>query len=244
MPAPALTPIRARVCSRDTSRSARASACHGARPQRRLDGVPLPNWLLEQLGHPSGMLGHLVASAMDRSNRTMALHAVGALDLEGAPTVLDLGFGSGVAIAMILAHAPEAKVVGVEPSSVAIRSVQRRFARALATGRLRLLEGALPALPLEDASIDAVLSNNTVYFWPDLDAGLAELARVLRPGGRVVLGIRPVEELVALGFATRGARVIEGAVLAAALARAGFIEPSVRRMPDPTGTVIVEAVRR
>lgn len=205
--------------------------------------MALPSWLVTQLGRPSGVLGHLVASAMDRRNRTMALHAVGALDLEGAPTVVDLGFGSGVAIAMILAHVPAARVVGVDPSAVAVRAGQRRFGRALAAGQLRLLEGALPALPLEAASVDAVLSNNTVYFWPDLDAGLAELARVVRPGGQVVLGIRPVEALVALGFAARGLRVIEGAELAAAMTRAGFTEPSVRRMPDPDGAILVRALR-
>jgi len=205
--------------------------------------MTLPAWVVSQLGRPEGVLGRLVAAVMDRANRIMVLHAVGALDLTGSPTVLELGFGGGAAIETLLKHAPGASVVGVEPSGVAVRSATRRFARAIAESRVRLLEGALPSLPLDSASVDAVLTNNTVYFWPDLDAGLCELSRVLRPGGPIARAIRPVEMLVALGFAARGLRVIRGDELATALERAGFVDATVRPMPDPDGTVIVRAVR-
>lgn len=198
--------------------------------------MELPSWLLSQLGRPTGFVGSLVASAMDRGNHTMALHALGALDLRANETLLDLGFGGGVGIAMALAHEPTLKVIGVDPAQASVARGRARFASSVV-----LHEGTVEALPLGDRSVDAVVSNNTVYFWGDLSRGLSELRRVLRPGGRLVLGIRPPEVLERLGFAARGLRVLSGEAYVTALLEAGFVEARARRMPDPTGTVLVSA---
>ena len=53
---------------------------------------------------------------------------------------------------------------------------------------LRLADAA--ALPFPEAFFDVVLSVNTIYFWPDPDKVLAEMKRILKPGGRLVLGYR------------------------------------------------------
>lgn len=202
----------------------------------------LPDWLIAQLGRPEGLTGRLVSRAMERANHAMALHAVGSLDLEPGHRVLDLGFGGGVAIALMLAHEPACRVVGVDPSETMVARARARFARAVGDGSLALHRGTAEELPLADASVDATLSNNTVYFWRDLERGLAELHRVLRPGGRLVLGINPPEHLTRAGFAQRGLRVLEPEALVSAVARAGFVDARSRRMPDPTeGTILVSA---
>lgn len=204
----------------------------------------LPDWLIAQLGRPEGLTGRLVSRAMERANHAMALHAVGSLDLEPGHDVLELGFGGGVALALMLAHEPACRVVGVDPSETMIRRARERFAPHVRSGALRVLRGTAEALPLPDASVDRALSNNTVYFWPDLDRGLAELHRVLRPGGALVLGINPPENLSRAGFAERGLRVLPPESLAAAMAGAGFDAVRARRMPDPTeGTILVSATR-
>lgn len=204
----------------------------------------LPDWLIEQLGRPEGVVGGWVSKIMDRGNHPMALHAVGSLDLEPGSRVLDLGFGGGVSIALMLAHEPSCRVVGVDMSGSMVRHARARFESAITSGALRLEEGSVEALPLDDASVDAALSNNTVYFWPDLERGLAELHRVLRPGGSLVLGIRPPEALTRLGFARKGLRVLAPEALVSALGRAGFAAARARRMPDPAGgSLIVTATR-
>ncbi|MDQ4119600.1 MAG: class I SAM-dependent methyltransferase, partial [Actinomycetota bacterium] len=63
----------------------------------------------------------------------------------------------------------------------------RALARPIARGRVRVGEGSAAATGLPDACADVVVSVNTVAIWPDLDAGLDELRRVLRPGGTLVL---------------------------------------------------------
>lgn len=63
----------------------------------------------------------------------------------------------------------------------------RALARHVADDRVRVLPGEAERTGLPDAAVDVVVSVNSVAIWPDLDAGLDELARVLRPGGRLVL---------------------------------------------------------
>jgi ubiquinone/menaquinone biosynthesis C-methylase UbiE len=66
----------------------------------------------------------------------------------------------------------------------------RRNANLLAKHRLSLHLGDGTTLPAPDHSVDAVLAVHTIYFWPDAAATLTEAARVLRPGGRLVLAFR------------------------------------------------------
>ena len=77
------------------------------------------------------------------------------------------------------------------------------------------------ALPLEDGSVDGVVTVNTVYFWPDLPAAFAELRRVLAPDGRLVIGIRDgavMENVDLTIFTVRAPDEISGALEAAGFA--------------------------
>lgn len=95
--------------------------------------------------------------------------------------VLELGFGSG----HNTDHYPAAvaRVLAVEPSDVGWRMSEARRARAAVPVERVGLDGA--RLPLEDASVDAALSTWTLCTIPDVAAALAEVRRVLRPGGRL-----------------------------------------------------------
>jgi SAM-dependent methyltransferase len=95
--------------------------------------------------------------------------------------VLELGFGAGLNVP----HYPPAvtRVLAVEPSEVGFRmSEARRAASAVPVERVGL-DGA--RLPLDDGSVDAALSTWTLCTIPDVEAALAEVRRVLRPGGRL-----------------------------------------------------------
>jgi SAM-dependent methyltransferase len=74
-----------------------------------------------------------------------------------------------------------------------LATARRRNARLVAGGRLELLVGDGITLPLPDDTADAVVGVHTIYFWPDPAATLGEAARVLRPGGRLVLAYRAGE---------------------------------------------------
>jgi SAM-dependent methyltransferase len=97
--------------------------------------------------------------------------------------VLDLGTGTGNAA--LLAAARHATVIGVDPAARLLEVARARAADAGLEATFELGEGA--AIPVEDASIDVVISVFGVIFAPDPVAAAAELARVLAPDGRIVL---------------------------------------------------------
>jgi arsenite methyltransferase len=105
--------------------------------------------------------------------------------------MLEVGFGGGGLLAMLLA-ATDGRVVGVDASEAMVSRARRRFRSVT---RLMIHQASVDALPLEDASVDKACSVNSLYFWSDPAAALAELARVIAPGGRLVLGFEPPEEL-------------------------------------------------
>jgi SAM-dependent methyltransferase len=96
-------------------------------------------------------------------------------------------------------------------------------------------------LPFPDATFDRVLTVNTVYFWPDLQAALAEIRRILRPGGRLVIGIRDPKQMRRVSrdiFTVREPREVRDAVAAA-----GFGDVALESPPDRALHFIVAAGR-
>lgn len=99
--------------------------------------------------------------------------------------VLEIGSGMGAAVAV--AARTGATIVATDPTAY-MRRILRLRRLALAGGKhVRISTGAAEALPAADASIDAVFTVNTMHHWTDPDRALAEIRRVLRPGGRVLL---------------------------------------------------------
>ena len=76
----------------------------------------LSDLIARQLGDPSGVLGRVLAPVLDRANRSINAAAIEALELEPGQAVLDVGFGGGVALNVLLARPEPSRVIGVERS--------------------------------------------------------------------------------------------------------------------------------
>ena len=112
---------------------------------------------------------------------------VGRLDLKPGETVLDLGSGPGLDALLAARHVgPAGRVVGVDMTPAMIDRARAAAAEA-GTTNVEFRAGRLEALPLPDASVDAVTSNCVINLVPDKAAVFGEVARVLRPGGRLVV---------------------------------------------------------
>ena len=92
--------------------------------------------------------------------------------------VLDLGCGSGFHLPRLAGSARS--VTGVEPHAD-LRAIAARRTRRL--GHVSVVEGTAQSVPLPDASVDVVHSRWAYFFGPGCEPGLAEVARLLRPGG-------------------------------------------------------------
>jgi SAM-dependent methyltransferase len=176
--------------------------------------------IARQLSRPTGFLGVLVARVMNRMNAPMNAAAVSLLSLEPSDRVLEIGFGGGVTLPALIAGA--AFVGGVDRSPDVIVRAKARFAREVQSGLADFREGTVEAIPFADLSFEKVCTVNTVYFWRSLDSGLAEIARVLVPGGRLVVGYVPREAMDRMNMPADIFTPRSPEEIAEALERAGF----------------------
>jgi SAM-dependent methyltransferase len=179
--------------------------------------------LARQLGRPEGLRGRVVVRRLNRGNRPAVAAAVEATGLTAGQVAADVGFGGGVGLPMLLDRVgPGGHVHGVEMSATMVARARQVHRAAVAAGRLSVQEGRLEALPLPDAAVDGLVTTNTVYFVDDLDAVHRELARVLRPGGRAVVGIGDPERMAQAPFTAHGFRLRPVEEVAAGMAGAGL----------------------
>ena len=159
---------------------------------------------------------------------------VALVELHEGETVLDLGSGGGIDVILSAKRVgPTGTVYGLDMTTEML-ALAKENARQAGVSNVRFLEGLIEEVPLEDASVDVVISNCVVNLSPEKDRVLAEIARVLRPGGRV--GISDVvaeDRLTRADRAARGSYVgcVAGALSVseyrAGLGRAGLVDVEV-----------------
>jgi arsenite methyltransferase len=100
-------------------------------------------------------------------------------------TVLDLGCGAGTDL-LIAAQmvGPQGRAIGIDMTASMLERA-RASACEMGLENVELHEGLIESLPLEDESVDVVISNGVIDLVPDKEAVCAEIDRVLRPGGRL-----------------------------------------------------------
>lgn len=205
--------------------------------------MALPEFIIDQLRRPRGPLAPLMGALLNGINFGTIRAGVRALDLRPRQRVLEIGFGGGLSLPLLLLRVgSQGQVFALETSQELLDRAKRRFILARLQGRLRLEWATIEAMPVGDGAFDAALSLNTIAFWTDLDQAMRELARVLAPGGRLVLGVPDPDELLEAGFAARGCRVVEPDKLAAKLPDYGFEVLELETVDDGTCLVIARRV--
>jgi SAM-dependent methyltransferase len=146
---------------------------------------PTGRWWAEELGYPQPEVAR-VPDASVESFAGVANHwALGRV--EPGEVVLDLGCGAGTDL-LIAAQmtGPAGRAIGVDMTP-SMLEVARASAREMQLANVELHEALIESLPLEDESVDVVISNGVIDLLPDKDAVFDEIDRVLRPGGRLQL---------------------------------------------------------
>jgi ubiquinone/menaquinone biosynthesis C-methylase UbiE len=171
----------------------------------------------------AGPIGFLAAVSMVLGREGDARLAERLSGLRPSETVVDVGCGPGAAVR----HAARlgASSVGVDPASVMLR-----LARILTGSSLpvRYLQGSAESLPVPDKSASVVWSIATVHHWVDLDAGLREARRVLKPAGRLV-AIERRTQPGARGLASHGWTETQADAFAQQCLDHGFVDAQLDR---------------
>ena len=142
--------------------------------------------LAERRGYPADLLDKIPVQAIE------SFAGVGYFtdlaDLRPGERVLDLGSGSGTdSFAVAALVGPSGRVVGVDFTAEQLAKA-RRLAADAGLAHVEFREGRIESLPgIDDDSVDCVISNGVINLAPDKDRVFAEVARVLRPGGRLAI---------------------------------------------------------
>ncbi len=143
--------------------------------------------LMGQCRRPSGLLGEYIARRMNRSHYELTGWGLSHVSVAGDARILDIGCGGGRTAARLAGLAPNGHVEGIDASPKSVAMSRRHNRRAIAAGRMTIRQASVSALPFPDGHFDLATAVETHYFWPDLPADLAEVRRVLRPGGHLLL---------------------------------------------------------
>jgi SAM-dependent methyltransferase len=172
--------------------------------------------------------GEAVAASLGCGNPTAVA------DLHAGERVLDLGSGGGIDVLLSARRVgPTGFAYGVDMTDEMLDLARANTARAGVTN-VEFLKGTIEAVPLPDGSIDVVISNCVINLSPDKPAVIAEMFRVLTPGGRI--GVSDVVAEDHLSVADRADRGTFVGCIAGALSRqeyldglsaAGFVDASV-----------------
>jgi SAM-dependent methyltransferase len=173
--------------------------------------------MAHQFARPEGPAGRvLIAPWLDRVARPMNALVLGELAIGADDDFIEVGFGGGALMAAARL-ATAGRVAGADISPAMVRRARRRLGSGV-----EVASASVDALPFGAASFDKAASVNNVYFWPDPAAGMAELARVLRPGGRLAIAFEPPEELLKWPGHRFGFRLYPEDEVRALMEHAGF----------------------
>jgi len=149
-------------------------------------------------------------------------------------TVLDLGAGAGIDLLIAAGKVgPKGRVIGVDMTDEMIAAARRNVEAAGAVN-VEVRKGLIEALPVESGTVDWVISNCVINLSPEKERVFAEIARVLRPGGRMLVSdivVRDLPEFVRQS-ASAWSSCIAGAISEEeyldGLRRAGLVDVEVR----------------
>jgi ubiquinone/menaquinone biosynthesis C-methylase UbiE len=182
----------------------------------------------ESCCNDAGKYGSELYSALERDElpTTAVMASLGCgnpimvADLHEGERVLDLGSGGGIDVLLSARRVgPTGRAFGLDMTDEMLALAQRNAAQAGATN-VEWLKGHIESIPLPAAAVDVVISNCVVNLAADKPAVFREIARVLRPGGRI--GISDIVADDALSAAERAERGSYAGCIAGALSFAEF----------------------
>jgi ubiquinone/menaquinone biosynthesis C-methylase UbiE len=191
--------------------------------------------------HPgfAGLSGGLAALTMIVGRDGDARLAAERTGLRTGDRLVDLGCGPGAAARFAARRG--ARVTGVDPAPVML-DLARRLTRRGA-GDVTYAEGAAEAIPLPDASADVVWALATVHHWPSLEPALAEVVRVLVPGGRFLAAEKRTKP-DATGLASHGWTDEQAEAFASLCRDAGFADVTIATHKGRRRRVVSVLARR
>lgn len=144
--------------------------------------MSLNSYIAKQFADPKGFGGNVVSLVMNRQNRPLYDETIRLLSPSDSDSILDIGCGNGF-VMKLLARKNNAALSGIDPSVEIIAAALRRNRKQVIRKQMTFSCQNVGSMSFPDAAFSKAYTINTVYFWDDLDAAMAEIRRVMKPGG-------------------------------------------------------------
>jgi SAM-dependent methyltransferase len=183
-----------------------------------------------QMQYPKGFFGKVLFAWMTPKTIAHARWTADLLEIQPEDKIIEIGFGNGANIKLLLQKAIRGSVTGAEISKTAIEMASKKNAKAISEGRVKLHLAQGNALPSENNVFDKACSVATAYVIEDPGAVFKEMFRVLKPKGRAAVTFPVRENFMRFKpVATEGFYLHELADLEAAFRNAGFVNCRTER---------------
>lgn len=121
-----------------------------------------------------------LADGMETGHRDVVLQMLDYAQIQPHHHVLDVGCGTGWTVRLVAGLVKKGRAFGIDVADEMVHQAQA----AANPPNVAFTLAPIHQLPYADTSLNRVISMESVYYWPDVDAGFAEVFRVLRPGGQ------------------------------------------------------------
>jgi len=140
--------------------------------------------MFDRIARRYDRMNRLISMGMDRGWRRQLIESLGPV---GSGEVLDVATGTADVALSVARHFSEARVIGLDPSAGMLEVGREKLSALGLDSRVQLVEGDAQAMDFEDDRFEASCIAFGIRNVPDREQGLREMARVTKPGGRVVV---------------------------------------------------------
>jgi ubiquinone/menaquinone biosynthesis C-methylase UbiE len=152
-----------------------------------------PDWrfVAQQLRQPNGAFAEEIGQRMNVSNEQIHHFTFDVLDIQSGMEVLEIGMGNGHYIGELFKRYPGIHYTGIDYSSEMVEQAKQTNQLFCQQQVAHFLHCNIDELPATEALYDRIFTINTLYFWERPDSTLRNLRRLLKPGGKLSIAIRP-----------------------------------------------------
>lgn len=210
--------------------------------------------IAQQLRKPQGDFAKQVGEKMNESNLYINRYTIEQLQVSANDTILEIGMGNGYFVKDILTIDRTVNYVGCDFSEAMVEEARQRNEPYIENGQAQFFLASADDLPFDQETFNKVFTINTLYFWDHAEKILAEIRRILKPEGQLLIAIRPKSVMELYPFTKYGFTMYTKDDLNSLLAGNAFEVIHVLEKQEPlqeingekipVETLIVSAVKR
>lgn len=186
-----------------------------------------------QLRQPTGEDGIKTGEWMSDGNKVIILETLNALNAVAGDRILEIGMGNGHFVSEIVSKDASISYSGCDFSEVMVNESRKNNEQWITNNQAEFLLTDGTSLPFADHTFTKIFTVNTLYFWEDRPAVLAEFKRVLKPDGKLIIGIRPKRLMEHIPFTQFGFNLFSKDDATDLLTENGFDILSVSENTEP-----------